>query len=268
MATFRTRLTRAATAIALSAAIFAVPTTAQDKEVEPAEREKIEQIVQDYLMENPEIIALAFRELQRRQTMARMGPAINSYRDYLERDPSAPVIGNPNGDVTMVEFFDYRCGFCRRHFPEVMKLVREDGNIRYIPRQFPILDRNGETPVSYLASLAALAAHKQGKFEEFHIATMTSKGSLTENQLYQIAGSLGLNVQRLKADMNDKLIVKSVQNTLAIGKDIGFEGTPGYIIGDDVITGAEGYGRLLQAVSRARKEANAAPNGGLTPRLN
>lgn len=254
-----TRIIGVATVVAIS---FTAQIGAQDNspetKVDPQEREKIEQVVQDYLLENPEIIALAFRELQRRQTMARMGPAIEMYRDYLEKDPATPVIGNPNGDVTMVEFFDYRCGFCRRHFPEVMKLVRDDGNIRYIPRQFPILDRQGETPVSYLASRAALAAHKQDKFEEFHVAAMTSKGSLTEDQLYQIAGNLGLNVERLKADMNDRLIIKSVQNTLAIGKDIGFEGTPGYIIGEDVVTGAEGYSRLLQAVTRARRTADLA----------
>ncbi len=237
---------------------FAIsPASAQEQKVDPAEREKIERVVQDYLMENPEIIAIAIRELQRRQQVAQMGPAIQMYRDYLEKDPEAPVIGNPNGDVTIVEFFDYRCGFCRRHFPEVMRLVRDDGNIRLIPRQFPILDRQGQTPVSYLASRAALAAQKQGKFEEYHIALMTSEGSLTEDQLYTIAARLGLNVEQLKADMNDRLVVKSVQNTLAIGKDIGFEGTPGYIIGDDVVTGAEGYGRLLEAVNRAR--ANSGP---------
>ena len=262
MAIFGTNLTRIIAAAAVFTVSIVAPVSAQDSpqdsKATPEEREKIEQVVQDYLLENPEIIALAFRELQRRQTMARMGPAIEMYRDYLEKDPATPVIGNPNGDVTMVEFFDYRCSFCRRHFPEVMKLVRDDGNIRYIPRQFPILDRQGETPVSYLASRAALAAHKQGKFEEFHVAAMTSKGSLTEDQLYQIAGTLGLNVERLKADMNDRLIIKSVQNTLAIGKDIGFEGTPGYIIGEDVVTGAEGYGRLLQAVTRARRAADLA----------
>lgn len=257
MTVFGKNLGLTAVFLAFISASFAAPSLAQDKKVDAEEREKIEQIVQDYLLENPEIIALAIRELQRRQTMAEMGPAIKMYRDYLEKDPEAPVIGNPDGDVTVVEFFDYRCGYCRRHFPEVMKLVREDGNIRYIPRQFPILDRQGETPVSYLASRAALAAHKQGKFEEFHIAALTSEGSLTEDQLYQIAARLGLNVQQLKADMNDRLIIKSVQNTLAIGKDIGFQGTPGYIIGDDVITGAEGYGRLSQAVSRARKDADA-----------
>lgn len=249
--------THIAALIALTLSIF-LPVTAQESAVDPKEREKIERIVQEYLIENPEIIALAFRELQRRQTLARMGPQIEMYRDYLEKDPNAAVIGNPDGDVTIVEFFDYRCGFCRRHFPEVMKLVREDGNIRYIPRQFPILDRPGETAVSYLASRAALAAQKQDKFEEYHVAIMTADGSLTEERLYDIARRIGLNEATLRADMNDRLVIKSVQNTLAIGKDIGFEGTPGYIIGDDVITGAEGYGRLLQAVKRARSQKVSA----------
>lgn len=240
---------------AIMLALSSVIVTAQDAPIDPAERDKIEQVVQDYLMENPEIIAIAIRELQRRQTVARMAPAVEMYREYLENDPEVAVIGNPEGDVTIVEFFDYRCGFCRRHFPEVMRLVKEDGNIRYIPRQFPVLDRDGQTPVSYLAATAALAAHKQGKFEEFHIATMTAPGSLTENTLYEIAGRIGLDVTRLKADMNDRILEKSVQNTLAIGKDIGFEGTPGYIIGKDVILGAEGYDRLVGAVTRARKDA-------------
>ena len=243
--------------LAFCAAAFS-PVSAQSQQVDPEEREKIEQVIQEYLIENPEILALAFRELQRRQTLARMGPAIENYRQYLEREPNVAVLGNPDGDVTIVEFFDYRCGFCRRHFPEVMQLVKDDGNIRFIPRQFPILDRPGDTPVSNLASRAALAAHKQGKFEEFHVATMTSSGSLTEEGIYDIARKIGLDIAKLKADMNDRLIVKSVQNTLAIGQDIGFEGTPGYIIGDDVVTGAEGRGRLLQAVNRARRQKAAA----------
>lgn len=241
---------------------FMLPTaSAQDRAIDPDEREKIEQVVQDYLLENPEIIAIAIRELQRRQTLARMGPQIEMYRGFLENEQNAAVIGNPNGDVTIVEFFDYRCGFCRRHFPEVMKLVKEDGNIRLLPRQFPILDRPNEPPVSYLAARAALAAKKQDKFEEFHVAAMTSEGSLTEDGIYEIAARVGLNVAKLKADMNDPLVIKNVQNTVAIGKDIGFEGTPGYIIGDDVVTGAEGYGRLLQAVNRARKTASSASAG-------
>lgn len=227
---------------------------AQAQDIDAAERAKIERVLEEYLMENPEIVVKAIRELQRRQTLAQMLPTIQMYRDYLEREQGAPVLGNPNGDVTIVEFFDYRCSFCRRHFPAVMKLVQEDGNIRLIPRQFPILDRPGEAAVSFMAAAAALAAHKQGKFEEFHLATMMSEGSLTEDRLYDIAAGVGLDVAQLKTDMRSKLVEKNIRNTLSIGQDIGFDGTPGYIIGNDVVLGAEGYDRLVEAVARARKQ--------------
>ncbi len=239
----------------------AIGVQAQDIDIDPAERAKIERVLEDYLMENPEIVVKAIRELQRRQLVSQMLPAVKMYREFLENEEGAPVLGNPNGDVTIVEFFDYRCGFCRRHFPSVLKLVREDGNIRLVPRQYPILDRPGQSPVSFLAAKAALAAHKQGKFEEFHLAVMADSVQLTEQRIYDLAATVGLNVDQLKADMQDKLIEKNVKNSLAIGQDIGFDGTPGYIIADDIIVGAEGYNRLAEAVSRAREaKAGAAGN--------
>lgn len=226
---------------------------AQDQSI--AEREKIERIIEEYLLEKPEIIETAIIELNRRRTLAKMLPSIQLYRGYLENDPDSAVLGNPDGDVTVVEFFDYRCGFCRRHFGEVLKLVEQDKNIRWVPRHYPILDRPNEKPVSMLAARAAEAAHKQGKFREFHIALMTSEGNITEEKLYETAASVGLDVTQLKADMNDKLLQKRIGNSLAVGHDIGFTGTPGYIIGDDVILGAEGYPRLVEAVNRARNSA-------------
>lgn len=246
-------------AATLAAASFVQPAKAQETSdiaaIDPAERAKIEAVLQDYLLENPEIVMYAIRELQRRQTVAQMLPTIEMYRSFLEQDKDSPVLGNPDGDVTIVEFFDYRCGFCRRHFPEVMQLVKEDGNIRLLPKQFPILDRPEEKAISRMAAQAALAANKQGKFEEFHVALMSTGSSITEENIYKTATSVGLDLTQLKADMADKLIDKRIGNTLAIGQDIGFEGTPGYIIGTDVVLGAEGYGRLKQAVARAREKS-------------
>lgn len=230
---------------------------AQDTDIDPAERAKIERVLEDYLMENPEIVVKAIRELQRRQLVSQTLPKVNMYRDYLEHEEGTPVLGNPEGDVTIVEFFDYRCGFCRRHFVSVMKLVEQDGNIRLVPRQYPLLDRQGQTPVSFLAAKAALAAHQQGKFEEFHRAVMGDQVQLTEPRIYEIAAAVGLNVDQLKADMLDKLVEKKIKNNLAIGQDVGFDGTPSYIIGNDIIVGAEGYNRLLEAVSRAREDKAA-----------
>ncbi|MCJ9428968.1 DsbA family protein [Kordiimonas marina] len=240
----------------LVAGLMLAPTvSAAAQDMTPAERAKIETVVHDYLMQHPEVIIQSIQELQRRQTVAQMLPTINLYRDYLEHEKGAPVLGNPNGDVTIVEFFDYRCPYCKHSFPVLQKLMKEDGNIRLVPRQYPILDRPGAPAVSLMAAKAALASNLQGKFAEFHDALMAYPDRLTEDGLYKVAASVGLNVDKLKADMKDKMIEKSIQNTLAIGKDIGFNGTPGYIVGDDIILGAEGYDRLKQAVDRARADA-------------
>jgi len=234
------------------------PAAAEQDTANTSERKKIEQIIKNYLLENPEVIETAIVELNRRRTLAKMLPSIELYRGYLENDPDAGVLGNPDGDVTIVEFFDYRCGYCRRHFPEVRQLVEADGNIRWIPRHYPILDRPNEEPTSLLGARAAEAAHRQGKFEEFHIAMMTREGGLDEQRIYDIAKSVGLDITQLKKDMADRLLDKRIKNALAIGQDIGFTGTPGYIIGADVILGAEGHGRMLEAVNRARKHQQMA----------
>lgn len=240
-----------------TAALFSTGLHAQQQpDITPQERQKIEQVVQEYLLKNPEILELAFRELQRRRIQEQriaMAETADSYREYLENGANAGVLGNPQGDVTIVEFFDYRCGFCRRHFAEVMRLVNEDKNIRWVARHFPVLDRPGESPVSRIAARAAIAATKQGKFKEFHLEAMSTPGSLTEETIMKIADTVGLNMDQLKEDMASVLTDKQITNTLAIGQDIGFTGTPGYVIGNTVLLGAEGYDAVKSAVSLARQ---------------
>ncbi|PCI61497.1 MAG: hypothetical protein COB37_08195 [Kordiimonadales bacterium] len=237
--------------LALMLATF-TPANAQDAGIPTAEREKIERVITEYIIANPELVEAALIELNRRRTVAKMLPTIDVYRSYLERDPKAGVMGNPDGDVTLVEFFDYRCGYCKRHFSEVRKLVEDDGNIRWVLRHYPVLDRQDEPPVSRLAARAGEAAVLQGKFSEFHVALMTSRGALSEQRIYDLASSVGLNVKTLKADMSTKILEKRIVNSLAVGQDIGFTGTPGYIIGEDVVLGAAGLDRMKEAVKRAR----------------
>ena len=231
---------------------------ADDTPVDSSEREKIEQVIADYLEKNPDVVIRAIQEYQRRQQMAQ----IDLYRDYLESDESAPVLGNPNGDVTLIEFFDFRCGFCRRHFVEVMKLVSEDGNIRFIPKQFPVLDQPDAPPVSRIAARAALAAQRQGKYADLHTALLTSEGGLDEDTIYKVAEQTGLDIAQLKKDMRDPLIEKTIENTLAIGREMGIQGTPFYIIGDDFVNGARGFDYLKDTVSRVRDRAAAERAAG------
>ncbi|MBL4639878.1 MAG: thioredoxin domain-containing protein [Kordiimonadaceae bacterium] len=249
----------------LFAASFSATAFAQDDghktvKVAPEERAKIEQVIQDYLLENPEILELAFQELQRRridnQRVQMLGIAEN-YRDYLETNSNAGVLGNPDGDVTIVEFFDYQCGVCRRHFKDVMRLVREDGNIRWVARHFPILDRPGEPPVSQISAQAGIAAVKQGKFAEFHTAMMTTPGQQSIERTYQIAESVGIDIKKLQADMVAVLTEKQITNSREIAVAIGFTGTPGYIIGKTILLGAEGYGAVKRAVAKTRRNKAA-----------
>ncbi len=239
--------------------LAALPAFAQsDAPVSADERAKIERVIVDLLEREPELVIGAIQEFQRRQRAAQIVPKLAQYRDYLENDDNYPVLGNPDGDVTVVEFFDYRCGFCKRHFPAVMTLLEEDKNIRFVPRQFPVLDRPGEPQISMLAARAAMAAHAQGKFEDFHIATLTHQGSLSEDDVYGIAERVGLDMEQLRRDMNSALNDKIITNSLSIGRDLGFSGTPSYIIGNDVILGAEGLDALRARVDAARKDQAAA----------
>ncbi len=215
---------------------------------------KIEETIRSYLREHPEVVIEAITVWQKRQQLASMLPAIENYREFLERDDRTPVLGNPDGDVTLVEFFDYRCGFCRKHYGLINQLVKEDGNIRLIMKQFPILDREGVPPHSRLAAAAALAAHKQGKFEELHHAMMTSETAVTDSLILTLAARVGLDVLQLRTDMNSKQIQSSLDTSLYVGQDIGFSGTPAYVIGQDVIEGAASYEKMKKAIATARQQ--------------
>lgn len=215
-------------------------------------------IVEDYIRKNPTVIVEAIQQWNYDQRVAQMLPAINVYRGWLERSPDYPVMGNPDGDITIVEFFDYRCGFCKRHYPVIRSIVEQDGNIRYVTRQFPLKDQPGQPALSMIAARAALAAHKQGLYEEFHHAMIQEPSSYDEARIYAVAGSVGLNVTQLRQDMGDPLITKNIRNTVDLAKDIGFSGTPAYIIGDQVVMGAQGPQAMLDAIERARASAKAS----------
>lgn len=223
--------------------------------------EDVEEIVRNYILENPGIVVEAIQLWRQEQQLAQMLPKIEAFRDYLERDATYPVLGNPDGDVTIVEFFDYRCGFCKRHYPVIQDLLEKDGNIRYVARQFPIRDEEGQKPLSYLAATAALAAHKQKLYGPFHGALMTDTQALTEARMYQLAESVGLNIQQLKADMQDDAIKTTIQNTLSVGREIGFNGTPSYFVGEEVVIGALGKGAMSDAVAKTREKAAQSGTG-------
>src|SRR5579871_1910204 len=183
-------------ALLLSAA---APARADDPAPSPADVAKIQKIIADYLKAHPEVIVDALQAYQKKQDAAKAEAARQSIiasRDELLKDATNPVGGNPNGDLTIVEFFDYRCPYCKGVDADLQKAISADGNVRVIYKEFPILG-----PESLVASRAALAAVAQGKYQPFHDKMLAYKGSLDDAAIYSIAGDVGIDVKKLKADM-------------------------------------------------------------------
>jgi protein-disulfide isomerase len=216
-----------------------------------AELDEFEQRVRDYLLKNPEVIMEALQILQERQ---RAAEAENLKRTIAERgeeilnDPAAPVGGNPAGDVTLVEFFDSNCPYCRRVAPTVVELERADPDLRLVYKEFPILGAG-----SQFAARAALAAHKQGRYLPFHIALMRAPEQLDEHNVMRIAQATGLDAERLRQDMQDAAIEEAIARNLELAEALGITGTPSFVIGDQIVPGAIDRSRLQRLIAEARE---------------
>lgn len=219
------------------------------------QKRDIEKIVHDYLVKNPEILIEVMTELDAKQASAesqRQSDAVAANRKAIYEDPSSFVAGNPNGNVTIVEFFDYHCGFCKRAFGPLMKAVHDDGNIKLILKEFPILG-----PDSVVASHAAIAARKQGKYFEMHQALYANKGELDEKKIMQIAKSVGLDTAKLRRDMADPEIEATIARNEELARALGVTGTPGFVIGGKMHPGALSTDELASAVKVARETCGA-----------
>ena len=209
------------------------------------DRKATEAVVRAYILENPEIITEAVAILQSREMAKRVtkiGPSVST--------PFAgDVAGNPSGNVTIIEFTDYNCGFCRATVADVTKLLGADKNIKLIYRELPIL-----APSSKEAALWALAAAKQGKHDEFHRA-MFATGKPETATIRKVAASIGLDMAAAEAFAGSNEASAEIQNNLKMAQQIGFNGTPTFIIGTQVLEGAQGYDLLQKAVDKARKES-------------
>lgn len=157
--------------------------------------------------------------------------AAGRVRDLL-RDPGTPVLGNPDGDVTIVEFFDYQCPYCKAAETRIMDLLESDGNIRLVIKDFPILG-----PDSRIASRAALASKKQGKYEEFHNALMNHRGQLKAETMFKIAASVGLDMDRLRKDMDDPEIADQIMENFNLARALKVSVTPGFFVDTTVLSG-------------------------------
>jgi protein-disulfide isomerase len=152
--------------------------------------------------------------------------------NQLLRDPGSPVVGNPQGDVTLVKFTDYQCSYCKAADPRIEKLIAEDSKVRVVVKEFPVLG-----PVSVVAAKAALASQKQGKYHAYHQAMMGYRGQLTNDDVFAMAGKVGLDVSRLKADMESPEVTDQLIDTFNLARALKISLTPGYIVNAKVLSG-------------------------------
>ena len=215
--------------------------------------DEIVRIVREYLLANPEVIETALQALRTRreaEALARAAEAIRRNADALREHPMSPVSGNPEGDVTVVEFFDYRCGFCKRALPAMAELLDDDKQVRVVWKEFPILG-----PVSRFAARASTAAQLQNKYLRFHVRLMGSPDKVTEETVFRAAREAGLDADRLRRDMRDPAIEAYLDETAALAREIGIRGTPSFVIGGQLVRGAVDGARLKELVAEARAAA-------------
>ena len=211
------------------------------------QKNEIKKMIRNYILEYPEIIPDAVEVLRSRQNISR----IKDSQNLLYNDGYSFVAGNKNGDVTLVEFYDYNCGYCKQ-VPDVLaRLIEEDKNLKVIFKELPIL---AET--SQFASVAAMASMKQGKFSKFHSAMMKNKRALTENLILKIATDSGIDEAQLLIDMEDPKIEENIMKTKYLVQNIGISGTPGFVIGNQIIPGFIPYEKLKAIITKERETQN------------
>jgi protein-disulfide isomerase len=221
-------------------------------EADTVPREAVEEIIREYILKHPEVILDSIRGLQERERKAQSEQsrqAITDRRAELLNDPKSPVAGNHAGDVTVVEFFDYRCPYCKAVAATLKQLVQNDPSLRVVFKEFPIL---GEQ--STLAAKAALAAHRQGKYVSFHHALMESREPLNESVVLGIAAETGLDVNKMRAEMQDPEVASAIQQNQRLAQAIGITGTPAFIIGDALVRGSLDLDALKELIARARSK--------------
>lgn len=248
----RTRMLGAAS---LFLAAASLPAFAQSAPAAPAvDRSAVEAIIKDYLLKHPEVIQEAMVELERRQKEEEQKAV-----KRITSDPNSPlyvsdhhtVVGNPNGDVTLVEFFDFNCGFCKRGLADIQKILDTDKNVRVVVKEFPIL-----SPGSREAAVVALALRQQfdkDKLWKFHSTLLNSRGSVGKDQALAVAKDMGADMKKLEVSMASPAIPLALDESRMLADALGINGTPSYVVAEELIVGARGYDELTKRIKSWRQ---------------
>lgn len=249
------------TRLALLALLALVPASAQAAEaLTPEQKTEVEALIKKVLEENPQLIIDSVekhRVAEMEKQMEAQKAGIVEFQKSLGDKFGAYSAGNPKGDVTVVEFFDYNCGYCKKAFEEVNKLITEDKNVKVIFFEMPILG-----PQSTEAAKWSMAAAEQGKYFDFHRAAMSFQGPKSDENLNKLAKEAGLDIDRAKKVKDDPATMKTIEENIQKAQELGFSGTPGFIIGGRPVFGYMEYDAMKSAVDASRNEAKNKKTDG------
>ena len=221
-----------------------VPSLAR-ADLDATDRATLNSIIEDFIRNNPEIVRDTLIALAAREEAERKQTGLSKVRD----DQGDPVMGNANGTITLYEFSDYNCGYCKRVFEPIQQLVRDNPDVRLVIKEFPILSQS-----SLVAAKAAIAAEMQGKFGDYHIAMMTYRGQITDAVVMRMVAQAGVDIEQLKSDMESPKTMFIIQRTREAAAALEINGTPGLVVGDTVVPGAIGLDELTKLIAKERNK--------------
>jgi protein-disulfide isomerase len=224
--------------------------TAHAAEFSKSQRQEMEGIIKDYLLGHPELLQEMSQLLEQKQKLVeeeQRKSVLTSQADLIFRNKGDHVAGNPNGTVTMVEFFDYNCGWCKKGFPEVVSLIDADKDLRLVLKEFPIFGEDSE-----YAARAALASERQGKYWKLHVAMFSHGGKITKAVVDEIATAQALDMAKLKKDMEDPAIAQTILQNRDLAQALAINGTPAFVIDDKIVPGYLPGPELAAAIGEIR----------------
>ena len=247
-----TRTSRSVAAACAALLALAAPQFARAQNFSAAQKSDIERVVHDYLMAHPEVIQDAMTELEKRQTAAEAEKhkiAVKEQAEKLFSSPNQVTLGNPNGNVTFVEFFDYNCGYCKRAMDDMLTLMKDDPKLKVVLKEFPVLG-----PGSLEAARVAVAVRMQNpkKYLDFHTKLLGGRGPADEEHALAVAKDIGMNMAQLQKDMKSPEVKATLDEDFKLAETLGLNGTPSYVIGSDVVVGAIGLPALQTKINGAR----------------
>jgi protein-disulfide isomerase len=238
-----------------AAMLLAAPVSALAQAFSDSQRHEIEDIIKDYLVNHPEVMQDVMAAIDKKQQEADAEKArttIKQNNATLFNSPHQVVLGNPQGNVTMVEFFDYNCAFCKRALPDMLSLLKTDPNIKFVLKEFPVLGQ-GSVEAAHVAVAARMQDSTGKKYIEFHQKLLGGRGPADKARALAVAKEVGFDMTRLEKDMDSDEVKTTIDENMKLAEDLGVSGTPSYIVGNEVVVGAVGLDALKEKIAADRK---------------